>query len=275
MSEKLKIATVDYVFDGPAVLKVKSVNRAGFFGISSYIRSVTTLGCEISKSGYKTGLTSEEETYYEGKLNLKPGELNRHSEWWSKVFNVNTPIRLHNTKTTEIPLDNPINQIKYKVMLESSKIANSEIEKRNPNALFYIADDEAKAKSELETFSYEFEGSGLIHKLTPEEKRSTLRLFGKKGLDTMTETMLNAQLYGELKKDPKAFVETINDKDSKTKGFIEELIEKKLLTRKGNHYYHGEDLIGHSTLDCVGYFNDIKNQPVKLALQTKLSKISK
>ena len=272
---KEKVATIEYVFDGPEVVKVKSVSRAGFFGISSYVRSVTTLGCEISKSGYKTGLSPVEEGYYESVLNLKPGELNRHSKWWSEVFNVTTPIRLHNTKTTELVLDNPINQIKYKVMLEQSKIANSEIEKKQPNVIFFIADDEAKAKSELETFSYEFEGSGLIHKLAPEEKRSTLRLFGKKGLDTMSETMLNAQLYGELKKDPKAFCETVQDKDSKIKGLIEELLEKKLLTRKGNHFYHGDDLIGHSTEDCVGYFNDIKNQPVKLALQTKLSKINK
>lgn len=273
MSE-LKESVAEITWDGPAIIKVKSVSRAVFSGLSSYPKSVTVLGCELSKYGYKTGLTPAEEAYYEGVLNLKKGDLNRHSKWWD-TFNELNPIRLHMTKATEFVLDNPINQLRYKALLNNSKVAKTEVEKSHPGKLFYIDDAEAKAKAELETFNYEFEGSGLIHKLSPEEKRSTLRLFGKAGLDTMSETMLNNQLYQELKKDPKAFVETLSDKEAETKALIQELLEKKLLTRRGNHYYHGEDLIGHSTNDCVAYLNDVKNQPVKLALRSKLSKKSK
>ena len=262
-------------FEGPEIIKIRNAAKAGFFGISSYAKSVTVLGCELSKTGFKTGLTPEEEKYYEQELGLKPGELNKHSKWWSDVFNVTHAIRLNNTKLTEILLDNPINQIKYKVLLQSSKVANSEIEKSKPGILFYIDDVESKAKAELETFNYEFEGMGLIHKMSPEEKRSNLRLFGKKGLDTMSETMLNAQLVTECKKDPKKFVETLKDKDIATKAFIVELLEKKLLTRKGNYYLHGDDTIANSTEECVEYFNDIKNQSVKLTLQSRLNKINK
>ena len=259
----------------PSSIKIKNAGKAGFFGISSYAKSVTTLGCELSKTGFKTGLTSEEEKYFEEQLNLKPGDLNKHSKWWSDVFNVTHPIRLNNTKTTELILDNPINQIKYRVLLESSKVANTEIEKNKPGILFYIDDAESKAKAELEVFNYEFEGMGLIHKMTPDEKRANLRLFGKKGVDLMTEMMLNSQLISEVKKDPKAFVETITDKNIKTKAFIAELIEKGLLKRKGNYYIHGEDTIANSTEECIEYFNDIKNQSVKLTLQSRLSKLNK
>lgn len=264
-----------YIWEGPTEVQFKPVARAGYFGISSYAKSVTVLGAEISKNGYKTGLTKQEEAYFENKLNLKLGELDRHSEWWSDVFNTKHALRLQNTKTTELVLDNPINQIKYKVALASSKIANSDIEKNKPTCMFYIADEEAKAKMELEAFNYEFEGMGRIHKMTPEEKREALRLFGKKGLDTMTETMLNTELVRESKKNPKTFVETLDDKDIKTKAFILELLEKGLLKRKGNQYIHGEDTIAVSTEDCVDFFNDVKNQTLKLTLTTRLKKLTK
>lgn len=263
-------------FEGPEMVKIKSASKAGYFGISSYAKSVTTLGCEMSlKGSWKTGLTPDEETYYEQELKLEKGSLNKHSPWWSEVFNTIHSIRLHNTKTTELQLDNPLNQIKYKVLLASSKIANSEIEKKKPNIIFYIDDAEAKAKSEIELFNYEFEGMGAIHKMSPEQKRSTLRLFGRKGLDTISEMMLNASLVLELKKDPKAFVEIISDKNLSTKAFIEELLEKKLLSRKGNYYIHGDDTIANSTEECVEYFNDIKNQSVKLTLTSRLNKLKK
>lgn len=263
-------------FEGPEMVKIKSAAKAGYFGISSYAKSVTTLGCEMSlKGSWKTGLTPEEEEYYEKELKLEKGTLSKHSPWWSEIFNDKYAIRLHNTKTTELMLDNPLNQIKYKVLLASSKIANSEIEKKKPNVLFYIDDAEAKAKSEIESFNYEFEGMGTIHKMSPEEKRGTLRLFGKTGVDSTSETMLNAALVAELKKDPKAFVETINDKDLAIKAFIKDLIEKRLITRKGNYYMHGDDTIANSTEECVEYFKDIKNQSVKLSLQSRLNKLKK
>ena len=267
---------MEFKFEGPEVVRIKSAAKTGYFGISSYAKSVTTLGCEMSlKGSWKTGLTPEEEAYYETELKLEKGTLNKHSKWWSDVFNVEHAPRLHNTKATELMLDNPLNQIKYKVLLASSKVANTEIEKKKPNVIFYIDDAEAKAKSEIESFNYEFEGMGAIHKMSPEEKRGALRLFGHSGIDTMTETMLNAKLVGELKKDPKSFVETLNDKDLSIKAFIKELVEKRLITRKGNYYLHGDDTIANSTEECVQYFNDIKNQSVKLTLQTRLNKLKK
>ena len=262
-------------FEGPESIKVKRIPKAGYFGIGSYAKSVTTLGCEISSKGYyKTGLTPELEKHYEGELNLKPGELNKHSKWWGDVFNVTYCPRLFNTKSTEIQLDNPINQIKYYVMNASSKIANSEIE-RTPDTIFYIDNPEAKAKAELEIVSYEFEGMSLVFKLSPEEKRSSLRMFGKKGLDTISESMLNNQLMQEMKKDPKAFVEILNDKDVKIKALIEELVEKNVIKRKGNYYIHGEDTIANSTEECVAYFKDKANDSVTLILKSRLNKTKK
>lgn len=262
-------------FEGPTIVKIKKVQKAGFFGLASYAKSVTVLGCETSKNGWNTGLSIEDEKFYEEKLGLKPGQLSKHSDWWGEVFNTTHNIRLANTKTNELVLDNPINQIKYKVLLVNSKIANSEIEKNKPNAQFYIDNQEAKAKAELEQFNFEFEGMKLITKASPEDKRGYLRLFGKVGLEEMSEDNLSSQLYLELKKDPKRFFDIMTDKDLKTKAFIKELEEYKLIKRSGNYYKHGDDTIANSTDEVVAYFNDIKHQDIKLVLENRLSKAKK
>ncbi len=255
----------------PEVIKIKNATRANSFGIAAFDKAITTIVCALTPRGYKTGLTKEEEEHYEKAIGLKPGELSRHSIWWGDVFNTIHTIRLKRSKTNELVLDNPINQLRYKVLLASSKIANSEIEK-NPDSEFFIDNQELRAQAENEAFNYEFEAMGMIHKLTPEEKRGSLRLFGKKGIDDMKELMLNAELVKELKKDPKKFVETMNDKDLKTKVFIAELIERRLISRKGNNYVQGDDVIASGSDECVNYFNDIKNQSKRLILQNALDK---
>lgn len=263
------------MFTGPKEIVIKRIPRQGYFGITSYPKSTTTLGAEITKTGYATGLTSEEEKYYEEKLGLKPGELNKHSEWWGEVFNVLHVLKPFNTKSTTLVLDSYLNQIKYKVALASSKIANSELEKNNPNCEFYIVDDEAKAKKESEIFDYEMECMELILSLSPDEKRSALRLFGKSGVDTLSEAMVKSELHKESKKDPKAFIDTLKDKRLKTRMFIEELLDYRVITRQGNYFKNGDDIIANSTNECVEFFEDLKNQSVVLALTTKLKKIKK
>lgn len=274
MSEEVANTNVE-VINEVKTIRIKPVNKAGFFGIAAFAKAIATLGCELSTKGHNTGLTQSDEAYFEDKLKLPKGELAPHSKWWDEVFNVYHTLRLPKSKTFELILDSPMNELRYKVALACTKIANSEIERNTPGVLFYIDDIEAKAKKDLEMFNFEFEGMKLIIKCSPEEKRGNLRLFGKKGTELMSEDMLNAQLAQEMKKDPKNFFNVMTDKDIRTKALIKELEEKYLIKRTGNKYYHGEDLIAISTDECVEYFNDLSNQPVRLILESKLKKAKK
>ena len=256
-------------------LVIKKVPRVGYFGISSFPGSTTVKTAPLTKNGHVTGLTPEEEKFFEDELGLKRGELAKHSKWWGEVFNIEHVIKLNNNKETRISLYDPISKLKEKVLRARKDIANSEIEKNHPWIDFYIVDEEAKAKAESEIFDYEWEAMELLLKLNPEEKRASLRLFGKKGVDSLTELMLKSELTKELKKDPKAFCEVLKDKKLRTRMFIEELLEYKLITRSGNYYKHGEDTIGSSTEEVIEYFEDIKNQSVILALTTRLKKAKK
>lgn len=257
-------------------IKIKAIPRPSFFGISSYAKSVATIGAELSLTGgFNTGLTKEDEIYFEKELNLKPGELNKHSKWWSDVFNVEHVIKLKRTKENVIYLDNAINELRYKVILASSKVANSEIEKGNPKYDFYIDDPEAKAKKQLETINFEFEGLKLIFKQTPEEKRGSLKLFGKKGTDLMSETVVESQLAEELKKDPKNFFEIMTDKNLKLKIFVKDLEDYKIISRRNSKYIYGDETIGNTLMDCIDYLLNPEHKDVYLMLDTKLRKAKK
>lgn len=263
------------MYQGPKEVKIKRIPRAGYFGITAFPKTTTVLGAEISKRGHNTGLTSDEEKYFEKELKLPEGTLAPHSEWWDNTFNINHRITLFNTKATTLILDNPLNQLKYKVLLASSKVANSEIERGNPLADFYIEDMEAKAKKENEVFDYKFDAFETLMKLSPEEKRSCLRLFGKNGVDSLSESIVKAELGKEIEKDPKLFVEILSDKKLKTRLLVEEMLEYRVITRRGNSFINGEDTIASSTDECVDFIDDVKNQSVVLALGTRLKKAKK
>lgn len=261
-------------FEGPDQIEIRRIPRPGYFGITAFGNTCTRLGAPITERGYKTGLTEEEERYFEKELKLKEGELNRHSKWWSDVFNVDYSIRLNNAKVTKIILDNPINQIRYKVLLACEKVANSELEK-TPDAEFYIDNRELKAKVENEKFDYELEGMERIFKMSPDEKRTALRLFGKTGLEELSESMLKQALGHEIKRDAKKFVNTLNDADANMKAWIFELVEKNLIKRDKNGFKYGDDSLGSNLEACVDYFKNPVHQDIKLILASNLEKVKK
>lgn len=249
----------------PKVVKIKHAEKAGYFGIAAYPKAVATLSCQLShKGGYNTGLTKEDEAHYEKILELKAGELNKHSKWWGEVFNVKYAIRLSRNKATELFLDDPISQLKYKVLLAHSRVANSETEKLKPGVWFYIDDPETKAKKENESISMAFEGMTLIRDMTPEQKKSALRLFGKTGVNNISESMSSNQLFAEMQRDPKHFLSVMTDKNLEAKAWIKELEEWAILKRKGSTYLYGDDAIAANTEECIKYFEE--HQDVKLVV---------
>lgn len=261
----------------PSEIKIKRIPKPGYFGISAYSKSTTGgIGAEIAKNGYNTGLTSEEEKYFEEKLGLKPGELNKTSKWWGEVFNIDYTIKLFNTKTTTIFINGPLDQLKYKVLLASTKIANSELERHNnPNVEFYIVNEELQAKAESDKMDMEMQCMELITSLSPDKKRDALRLFGKFNLGDLSETVVKSELYKISKKDPKLFIEVLNDKNLETKMLLEELCEYRIINKKGNYYTNGDDTIASSTDEAIEYLKNIKNQSVVLAMKTRLKKTKK
>lgn len=255
-------------------LVVRPVNKIKFSGVSSYSKTKTVFaGAELDQNGlYRTGLTKEKEKYYEQQLSLAPGTLGKKSLFWADL-----EISLWNDKPTQFTFEGLMDELKESVIKAHSKIANSELDlAKNPGALFYIDDPEEKAKLEAMSIDYELQATDLFVELSIEDKKACLRVYGKSGIDDMSETMVKSELYKFLKKDPVRFVKMLQDRDRlKNKALLEELIEKRIVTKKGAYFYHNEDMIGSSTDGALDYLEDPKNQAIKLALVKKVKDLRK
>lgn len=248
---------------------IRPIIRNKFSGQSYYNKTLTVImGAQLSQTGlYKTGLTLSDEEHYEKELNLPKGTLNkRNADYWSDM-----EVRLRNDKLTIFNIVTAYDELKFKMLQQHDWIANTEHDVvGNSTARFYIYDPEAASKIESAKMEFEFAAMEAFHEATVEERRGLLRVYGKRGVDEMSETMVKTELFKEVKKDFKEFIRISKAKETPTKALLEALIEKDIIKKKGTYFYNGEDLLGSSTDEVVSYLTDIKNQAVKLALQGKL-----
>jgi len=248
---------------------IRPIIRNKFSGQSYYNKTLTVImGAQLSQNGlYKTGLSVADEEHYEKELNLPKGTLSkRNTDFWSDM-----EVRLRNDKLTIFNIVTGYDELKFKMLQQHDWIANTEHDVvGNSTARFYIYDPEAASKIEDAKMEFEFAAMEAFHNTTVEERRGLLRIYGKKGVDSMSETMVKTELFKEVKKDFKEFIRLATAKDTPTRALVKALIEKDILKQKGTYFYNGEDLLGSSTDEVVSYLSDMKNQAIKLALESKL-----
>lgn len=259
-------------------VKIVSIGKSKFSGLANYPRTVKIIGTELGNDGlYKTGITPEEQVELEKLLQLPEGSLSRKpvdkegTNFWADIN-----IRLDTKRNNELNLEDPIQFLKYRVMLQSTKVCNSPLEKKKwPNAAWMIVDEEEDAKIESVDIDYELNAIEVFNELSEEDKKGLLRLFGKRNLEKSSPGLIKSTLYKELKKNPLNFVKVATDKSLKTKILIEDFLTAKIIVRNGNYFKNGDDPIGNSTDEVVSYFEDPRNQSVVIALKGKLKELKK
>ncbi len=246
-------------------ITIKPVTKIKFSGVSSYSNAKTTFeSAQLAPGGsYNTGITKEEETIYEEALGLPKGTLNKNNaSFWGHILNLTLPM----DKSYTMVIDSPEEELRYKIILAHGLIANNELElSKNQKALFYIEDKEAKAKIEELSIDLSFTASEIFHGLTTDEKKGYLKLYGKTGVDTMSDRIIKTELFKEITKDPKKFIELSKNPDITLRIQIQDMLEKGTLKRKGNYYNFEDEVIGTSIDSVVAFFKDIKNQSLKIA----------
>lgn len=253
---------------------IKPVVKAKFSGISAHSKTKTVFtGAQLNSSGeYKTGLTKEEEKKFEELLGLAPNTLDRKN----KSFWAFLEIRLNNDKETRFSVTSPMDVIKFKTLTERTNVAKSELEiKKNPTVEFYVEDKEAKAKVIELKAEVELEALEAFSSTTVEEKRGFLKLYGKRGVEHLSDTIIKAELYNLVKEDPKKFLEFFKDKDISIRILIENLLEKGMLTKKQNYYVYEGESLGSSIDGVVEFFKDPKKQSVKIAMSQEVKNKNK
>lgn len=246
-------------------VEVRSLNKNKFGGLGLYPNSSgVVLVPQLIKGGWKTGLTKEEETHLEKSMHLKEGELNKKSEFWSTLeLRVKNKIILDLTDDTDF--------LKYKFANVHTRIAQS-MEKMQFGAEFVIIDEETEAKADSIKINYEIEAFSIFTKLTEDNKKGILQLYGIKTPFTSTD-MVNSKLHKFLKQDPKKFCEIANDKSKDIKILIEDLLNAGIIKKEKFFFKNGDDVIGTSTEEVIEYLKAPKNSAVYSSFKVRLQKI--
>jgi len=249
---------------------IKPVSKAKFSGISGHSRTVTVLeGAQLGQDGlYRTGLTPEEEKEFAEKLGLPVNTLSRtNGLFWGSVLK----LRLPNDKPFRLNVSSPLDEIKYKVLLNRSDVANNQLElAKNPQAQFFIEDKESQAQVEEIAMNYLFEATELFMNMTAEIRKGYIKLYNRKGADDVSDTVIKSELFKQVNKDPKKFIDYCKNPDIDIRIKIEDMLENGLLRKKSNYYHFQEEVIGNSIEACIAFFKDVRNQSINLAAEQDL-----
>jgi hypothetical protein len=248
-------------------VELRSLSKNKFAGLALYpYSSGVVLTPQIGKTGYKTGLTKEEETQFEEVLNLKKGELARkNGDFWHMQ-----EVRIKNKVVLDLSDDN--DYLKFRWLTDSTRVCPSlTLVNKYPNAEYVLIDEQAEAKKESIDIDWEVKAMEHFMSLSTEEKRGILKLYGSPS-DNVNEDMVKTALYKKVKIDFERFVKTIEDKDRETRIFIEELLEHDVVTKQKNFYKNGDDTIGNTTDDVLEYLKNPKNSSIIANFKSRLIK---
>ena len=239
-------------------LKIKKKNPWGSFikfkGCFDYIAPYFTRSGSIY-----TGLTPEDEKYYEKALGYEEGHLSKNSEFW-KTFCVKVGAQ-------GLLLDDSIpRQAMLIKFLSGHKRVATSLDKLNAGKDYLLINREAEAVEANKINKIRREAIKEFDKLTLEQMRKCLRLFGVKA-DRMSNELVESTLFGLVDKQPKRFFEKwINNKSKETEFILEEAIAKGVIRKDKTHYFYGSDMFADSLEEAIAYLDDKKNQDLKLSI---------
>lgn len=232
---------------------------------------------QMNNGNYVNPFTKEEKEFFEDPecsgLSFTDGELSVYGygdyNYWDTF-----EIRLQKDPLT-LDLSNPMDYIKYKVLLTNKKEICPSYELINTRATYkyYIEDEQIVDKNESKAADTEERAWEIFGEIKNSKAKmiNVLYVFGKGVASNSTDDFLKRQLRTIIKQSPSRFVSTYDDPSFYTKLLIQKAIRKGLLVNKGASYYtqHG-DKIADGIRDTVAYLDDPRNQDFKFNLEAAL-----
>lgn len=239
-------------------LKIKKKNPWGAF--LKYRNCFDYIAPYFTRSGsIYTGLTPEDETYFEKALGYEEGHLSKTSEFWS-TFCVKVGAR-------GLLLDDsiPRQAMIIKFLTGHKRVATS-LDKLDAGKDYLLINREAEAIEQNKQNKLRRDAIKEFDKLSLDQMRQCLRLFGMSS-DRMSNELVESTLFGLVDKNPKKFFDKwINNKAKDTEFLLEQAIAKGVIRKDKTHYFYGTDMFADTLPDAIAYLDSKKNQDLKLAI---------
>ena len=239
-------------------LKIKKKNP--WAGLVKYKSCFDYIAPYFTRSGsIYTGLTPEDEKRFEKALGYADGHLARTSPFWTTFcVKIGTrPLLLDDS----IPRQEMI--IKF---LEGHKRVATSLDKMDAGKDYLLINREAEAIQANKINKMRREAIKEFDKLSLDQMRKCLRLFGVSG-SGMSNELVESTLFNLVDKQPKKFFEKwVDNKTKETEFLIEEAISKGVIRRERTQYFYGTDMFADSIEEAIAYLDNKKNQDLKLSI---------
>lgn len=223
---------------------------------------------DIDTRQFITGLSPEQEEYFEKKLNLEKGSLNKYNGKFWKEFH---PRIAKNGMTLD--LDNPYDELVYEWLKGQHFVAVSPTDYvEKPWADYIIESDEEVAKFENVKNKKLKEAIKKSEKFSVQDMIDYLLIIGKGVGKTTNVDFIQSSFDKEIMENPGKFISTTADTDNyKMHIFIRKCVARRILTTIGQGYkITGDDkIIGESLTATIDFLRDPINSEILLNLKTK------
>ncbi len=239
-------------------LKIKKKNP--WAGLIKYKSCFDYIAPYFTRSGsIYTGLTPDEERYYEKALGYAEGTLAKSSDFW-KTFCVKV-----GSRTVLLDDQYPRQAMIIKFLSGHKRVATS-LDKFTAGKDYLLINREAEAIEANKINKLRRDAIKEFDKLTLEQMRKCLRILGVKA-DTMSNELVESTLFSLVDKNPKQFfTKWVDNKSKETEFILESAIAKGIVRKDRTQYYYGTELFADSLQDAIAYLDAKKNQDLKLSI---------
>lgn len=246
------------------VVELKIKRKNPWAGLIKYKSCFDYIAPYYTRSGsIYTGLTPEDEKYYEKALGYEEGTLARSSAYW------NTFCVKIGSKTLLLDDQFPRQAMIIKFLTGHKRVTTS-LDKLDAGKDYLLINREAEAIEQNKQNKLRRDAIKEFDKLTLEQMRKCLRLFGVKS-DTMSNELVESSLFNLIDKSPKKFfAKWIDNKTKDTEFLLEEAIAKGIIRKDRTQYYYGTEMFGDSLDEAIAYLDAKKNQDLKLSIMNQV-----
>lgn len=239
-------------------LKIKKKNP--WAGLIKYKSCFDYIAPYYTRSGsIYTGLTPEDEKYFEKALGYEEGHLSRSSDFWS-TFCVKV-----GSRTVLLDDSIPRQAMIIKFLSGHKRVATS-LDKMDAGKDYLLINREAEAIEQNKVNKLRRDAIKEFDKLSLDQMRKCLRILGVKS-DNMSNELVESTLFNMVDKNPKNFfLKWVDNKSKETEFILETAIAKGIIRKDRTQYYYGTELFADSLSDAISYLDAKKNQDLKLSI---------
>ena len=242
------------------VVELKIKRKNPWAGIIKYKSCFDYIAPYFTRSGsIYTGLTPEDEKYFEKALGYPEGHLAKTSEFWT-TFCVKVGAR-----TLLLDDSIPRQQMIIKFLTGHKRVATS-LDRLDAGKDYLLVNREAEAVEQNKQNKLRRDAVKEFDKLSIEQMRKCLRMYGVRP-DDMSNELIESTLFSLVDKNPKKFFyKWVDNKNKETEYLIEEAIAKGVIRKDRTQYYYGSEMFADSLDDAIAYLDAKKNQDLKLSI---------